>query len=157
MSPGAFLGALAATREHPRQWCRVGSSRLRCRSRHVDICDEASVSEPFASSAHRAAAAGSDTLTSAMKHSCRNHCLVGSSRQRCESRHVDICDEASLPEPFASMTDRVILGRTSTLTSAIKRSCCCEHQGRFANASAQWFSVLHFRRISTSFHNPVHT
>lgn len=104
--------------------------------------------------AHRAILSSPGTLTSAMKHPCRNQCCVGPSRLRCRLQHVDIRDRASVLKPFASMTYRAILSRLSTLTSAIERSCCCERQGKSAHASAQWFSVLHFRGFSTSFHSP---
>jgi len=57
--------------------------------RYVDIRDEASVPNLFASVAHRATAA--------------------------ELRYVDIRDEASVPNLVASTTYRVILGRIRTL------------------------------------------
>ena len=91
LPPGAFLSALTAAREHPRQ-SRLG----------------------------------------------------GLSSPRDQFLHFDICDSASVPEPHASMTYRVLLGCRTTLTSAIERSCCGELQGRSAIAAAQCFSLLHF-------------
>jgi hypothetical protein len=66
--------------------CLDGPSRHRDRLRHVDICDEAFVSQPF--------------------------CPGGSSRHRDRLLHVDIRDEASVPQPcFVSMAYRATATR----------------------------------------------
>jgi hypothetical protein len=71
------------------------------RPRHVDICDEASVPNPVQLRPIASPPPDSPALTSAMKHSRGTRCRRGSSRHFDQPRHVDICDEASVREPFA--------------------------------------------------------
>lgn len=114
----------------------------------VGICDRAFArNRRRRGSSHHLGARDPDTLISAMKRPYRSRCLVTHRVTLADPRFVDICDDASEPEPLPRdsshhfspiryvdicdeafvpdqclMTHRVILAGPGRLTSAMKHS-----------------------------------
>jgi hypothetical protein len=84
----------------------------------------------------------------------------GLSRPRNQLRHFDICDSASAPEPHASMTYRVLLGRRNTLThdsSSLYQSASALRIGISAGASTSVSAPQAAVYLSASSNDHLHS